>query len=188
MWKDDFLEELIQEVELCDKKLPKSVSKMSEEKEINLFSGMIMQGKIRQALRFITDRSETGGILSPDDDSGTGKTVQQVLQSKHPEQKTTNPDAFIVCEELPVLIDVDVTSEHILKTASTLSGGAGVSGLDATQWHNLLLKHGGASEKLRESLAAMTRRLANINTIVDWDYIRAMKANKTYCTGQMSGC
>ena len=85
----------------------------------------------------------------------------QVLQSKHPEQKTPDPDAFIVCEELPVLIDVDVTSEHILKTASTLSGGAGVSGLDATQWHNLLLKHGGASEKLRESLAAMTRRLAN---------------------------
>jgi len=43
---------------------------------------MIMQGKLRQALRFITDRSETGGILSPDDDSGIGKTVQQVLQSK----------------------------------------------------------------------------------------------------------
>ena len=125
MWKEDLLEELIKEAELCDKKLPKSVStKMSEEKAINLFSGMIMQGKIRQAFRFITDRSETGGILSPDDDSGTGKTVQQVLQSKHPEQKTPDPDAFIVCEELPVLIDVDVASEHILKTASTLSGGA----------------------------------------------------------------
>ena len=124
MWKDDLLEELIQEAELCDKKLPKSVSKMSEEKAINLLSGMIMQGKIRQALRFITDRSENGGILSPDDDSGTGKTVQQVLQSKYPEQKTPDPDAFIVCEELPVSIDVDVTSEHILKTASTLSGGA----------------------------------------------------------------
>ena len=64
-WKDDLLEELIQEAELCDKKMPKSVSKMSEEKAIKVFSGMILQGKIRQALRFITDRSETGGILSP---------------------------------------------------------------------------------------------------------------------------
>ena len=55
--------------------MPKSVSKMSEEKAIKVFSGMILQGKIRQALRFITDRSETGGILSPDDDAGKGKTV-----------------------------------------------------------------------------------------------------------------
>jgi len=48
---------------------------MSEEKAINLFSGMILQGKIRQAVRFIKDRSETGGILCPDDDAGKGKTV-----------------------------------------------------------------------------------------------------------------
>jgi len=78
-----------------------------------------------------------------------------------------------------------VTSEYILKTASTLSGGAGVSGLDATQWHNLLLKHGGASEKLRESLVAMTRRLAN--TIVDWYDIRAMKANKLIALDKCPG-
>jgi len=35
-------------------------AKMSEEKAIKVFSGMILQGKIRQALHFITDRSETG--------------------------------------------------------------------------------------------------------------------------------
>ena len=37
MWKDDLLEELIQEAELCDKKMPKSVSKMPEEKAIKVF-------------------------------------------------------------------------------------------------------------------------------------------------------
>ena len=185
MWKDDLLEELIQEAELCDKKMPKSVSKMSEEKAIKVFSGMILQGKIRQALRFITDRSETGGILSPDDDAGKGKTVQEILQSKHPEQKAPDPEAFLACDELPVLIDIDVTGEHVLKTAPRLSGGAGVSALDATQWHNLLLKHGGASEKLRESIAALTRRLAN--TIVDWDDIRAMKASKLIALDKCPG-
>ena len=87
MWKDDLFEELIQEAELCNKKMPISVTNMSDEKAINLFSGMIMQGKIRQALCFITDRSESGGILSLDDDAGKSKTVQQVLQSKHPTKK-----------------------------------------------------------------------------------------------------
>ena len=51
-----------------------------------------------------------------------------------------------------MLIDVDVTAEHIFKTATSLSGGAGVSALDASQWQNLLLKHGGASENLRNLL------------------------------------
>ena len=41
MWKDDQLEQLIQEAELCDKKLPKSVAKMSDEKVIHVFSCMI---------------------------------------------------------------------------------------------------------------------------------------------------
>ena len=82
MWKDDLLEQLIQEAELCDKKLPKSVAKMSDEKVIHVFSGMILRGKIREAVRFITDRSETGGILHPDDDAGKGKTVLEVLEKK----------------------------------------------------------------------------------------------------------
>ena len=34
MWKEDLQEELIQEAEHCDKKMPKSVIKMSEEKDI----------------------------------------------------------------------------------------------------------------------------------------------------------
>ena len=49
-----------------------------------------------------------------------------------------------------------------------------VSALDAAQWQNLLVKQGGASENLREAMAALTQRLAN--NIVEWDDIQAMKA------------
>ena len=79
-----------------------------------------------------------------------------------------------MCNVLPTLIEVDVTAEHVQKVAKNLSGGAGVSGLDAAQWQYLLLNHGGASEKLSEAMASLTRRLAN--TVVDWDVIRALKA------------
>ena len=71
------MEQLIQEAELCPKKSPKSVAKMSDEKVIHVFSGLILQGKIREAVCFITDRSETGGILHP----GKGKTVLEVLET-----------------------------------------------------------------------------------------------------------
>ena len=62
------------------------------------------------------------------------------------------------------------------KVAHSLSGSAGVSAIDALQWQDLLLKHGGASERLREAIASLTRRLAN--SLVLWDDIRALKANK----------
>jgi hypothetical protein len=161
MWKDDLLEELIQEAESCDKKLPTGGTKMSNDKAAAVFSKLVLQGKIREAVRFVTDRSETGGVLQPDDNAGKGKTVREVLESKHPEQKIPNSDAFVPCEDLPFLVDVDITAEHVKKIAGFLSGSAGVSGLDGAQWQDLLLKHSGASEKLRESMAALVRRLAN---------------------------
>ena len=139
MWKDDLLEELIQEAEACDRKLPMGVTKMSDEEAILVFSRMVLQGKIREALRFLTNRSESGGLLKPHD-AGKGKTV---LESKHPPQSEAVPEAFIVAD-LPTLVDVDVTESHIVKTAKHLSGGAGISALDASQWQVLLLKHGGA--------------------------------------------
>ena len=123
MWEDDLLEQLIQEVELCDKNLPKSVTKMLDEKVIHVFSGMILQGKIREAVCFITSSSETGGILRADDDFG----------NKHPEQREPDNEAFIDCEHFPTLIDINVRAEHILKTAGSLSGGVGVSAIDASQ-------------------------------------------------------
>ena len=98
------------------------------------------------------------------------------MEEKHQDQKIPNPDVFLFCDVLPTIVDVDVTAEHVQKVANSLSGGAGVIAIDAAQWENLLLKHGGASANLRESMAALTRRLAN--SIVDWDDIRALKAKK----------
>ena len=133
LWDDDKLEELIQEAELCDSKLPRSYAPKTEDEAISIFSRLILQGKIREAVRFITDRAESGGILLPDQDAGNGRTVMDILQSKHPDQSEPHPDAFVVCDALPTLIEVDVTAEHVQKVAKNLSGGAGVSGLDAAQ-------------------------------------------------------
>ena len=86
---------------------------------------------------------------------------------------------------LPTLVDVDATADHVNKVATFLSGSAGLSGLDAAQWQNLLLKHGGASKRLREAMASLTRRLSN--SIVAWDDICAMKAKKLIALDKCPG-
>jgi hypothetical protein len=161
LWEEDKLEELIQEAELCERKLGKSMGEnMSDDTADKVFNTLILQGKIREATRFITQRGEKTAILKPDDDDGKGNKVIDVLKSKHPAQAEANPEAFLECDKLPSLLDVDITASHVEKIAKVLSGSAGISGLDSQQWHSMLLKFGKISEHLRESIAALTRRLA----------------------------
>ena len=56
MWTEGLFEDLIKEAEQCDRKLPKSSGKMSEEEATKNFSSLTMQGRLREAVRFIADR------------------------------------------------------------------------------------------------------------------------------------
>jgi len=84
MWLEQKFDLLIQEAEKCDKKLPRSCSNITDEQAIKIFSRLMLEGKIREATRFITEREESGGIMSPGDDAGKpkGRTVMEVLLSK----------------------------------------------------------------------------------------------------------
>ena len=94
-----------------------------------------------------------------------GKTVLEVLEMKHPDQAKPHSDAFVACDELPVLIDVIVTESHVRKTAHKLSGSAGPSGAGSTHWQNWLLKYGNHSKELCNAMAVLIERQAN--NIVD---------------------
>ena len=123
-WKDKRYLELISEAEECNRKLPLSQPKITEDKAIEIFTRLLLSGKIRAATRFITERMESGGLMLPEEDAvkPAGKTVLEVLKLKHPDQADPHSDAYIHCDELPTLIDITITESHIHKVAHKLSG------------------------------------------------------------------
>ena len=128
--------------------------KMTDDKALSILTRLLLNGKIREAVRFITERQESGGVMLPTEDAikPAGKMVLEVLQLKHPEQAEPHIDAFVKCEELPTLLKVTITEDHI---CHKLSGSAGPSGADLTLWHSMLLKYGNHSKELCEAMAML---------------------------------
>ena len=63
-----------------------------EESEVRarVFNSLLLSGRVREAVRYSTNRDQTG-ILDPEDiDEKTGKPVIQVLKEKHPDIHTPN--------------------------------------------------------------------------------------------------
>ncbi|CAA9996000.1 unnamed protein product [Nesidiocoris tenuis] len=134
-----------------------------------------MQGKLKDALRWITKRSN-GGALTPETILDNGMTVFETLKMKHPPQSSPEPDIFSDNEPLPHMPNVDITSNHIESVARRIRGSAGPSGTDAEQWRNMLLRYGTHSQQLREAVASLARRMAN--GIVNWNQVRAILARR----------
>eukprot|EP00957_Ditylum_brightwellii_P045360 3438318-Ditylum_brightwellii.AAC.1 len=103
---------------------------------------MLFQGKLRQAVRWLTGRGK-GGLLKPGNIcSKTGLPVDEVLTSKHPEPIVPPESALTNYAKTPVFIDVNITGEVVEKVAHRLSGAAGPGGVDSVSLQDWLLRYG----------------------------------------------
>ena len=176
MWKSNNFEALLCEAERCAAHCRNKQPSMSDDHVVRVFTRLMLRGRVHEAVHFATDRAG-GGVLQPSDvDSKSGKCVLDVLREKHPPPGVATVDAFVSCPELPLLIDVDVTSSHVEQVAHRLRGSAGPGGTDSYHWQCFLLHYGAHSSRLREAVADVALCLSN--GIVDWMRIRALMANR----------
>jgi hypothetical protein len=159
--------------------------KTTPEQRTKTFHQKVLRGNIRGAVRYLTER-EKGGILYPDDiDEKTGKTVQSVLESKHPDARTPGVDALTDYPFLPDFVDLDITEDSIEVTARRLSGGAGLGGTDAHALQQWLLRFGRSSRLLRQATADLVDWMAN--SFPPWAAYRALMAGRLVALDKCPG-
>jgi hypothetical protein len=129
------------------------------------FNSMVLDGMLRAAVRFATDRNGGGVLLPQDACTKTGRPVMEVLLLQHPD--TRIPDfedphciAFEHYDKVSAL-PTDCTPEDLETLALRMSGSAGPSSFDAVMLRNCLLWYGRASSKLRQEMADWMEWLSN---------------------------
>ena len=95
-----------------------------------------------------------------------GRSVLDILHEKHPEPGVIDESAFMSCDDLTPLLDLDITADYVERVAHQIQGSSGPCGSTALQWHGYLLHHGVFSAHLCDAVAMLARRLAN--GILDW--------------------
>ena len=135
---------------------------------VRVFTCLMLHGRVCEAVCFVTDRAR-GRLLKPSDtDAKSGKCVLDVLRefSQCVLPGVSSRDAFVSCTDIPLLVDVDLTSSHVEQVACCLRGSGGPCGADSYHWQCFLLHYGAHSSRLREAVADLAMHLAN--GIVDW--------------------
>ena len=85
----------------------------------------------------------------------------------------------------PKCVDVPGISRIYIHVAKRLFGSAGPCGTDSDHWRAFLLRFGNASTRLREAVAASTRRHAN--EVVPWSDISAFLARRGIALDKQPG-
>jgi hypothetical protein len=179
-WENGKFDMLVQDTHrTAMAQLSKMRGQETEEQRGKTFSRLVLQGKLRSAVRYLTER-EKGGIMLPDEiDEKTGDTVLEVLQSKHPESRVPDISLMEEYDSLPDFVELDITADTVEKVARRLSGSAGPGGTDASDLQHWLLRFGGASSEFRKAAAEFVRWKANGNP--PWAAYRALRGGRLAC-------
>ena len=115
------------------------------------YNSMVLGGKMRAAMRMVTDR-DPGGLLAPDDICEKEKCpVIEVLRKKRPEARIPGENSFHEHENTDKCLEtmpVFCYEDDVAKRSAKLQGGAGPCGVEGTMLRNWLIRHWLRSEKL----------------------------------------
>ena len=163
-WSSGDIDELLREGRTIQQHLPQSDLKDHtwEERKTRAFAKLMFEGKVRAALRLLSDQVSSG-ILSLDQELD-GTSVRDILKDKHPPAQSAHPSTLLppsacTTEYHPVMFET-VNGDLIRSVALQVHGSAGPSGVDAAGWRRMCTAFQGASTDLCDALAAMTKRIS----------------------------
>ncbi len=158
--------------------------------KLHIFNQLVYHGKLREALRFLTNEHDENTILQPNDiDPKTGKSVLEVLKSKHPPLRiqdiTQNQFKLDEYEYIPQPLAIQINEEDVKTMASNLHGSGGPTSLDSSLLSDLLLRYGTSSTLFRYEMAQWTEWLANDSP--PWAAYRATMATRAVAFNKFPG-
>ena len=172
-WSAGNVDALLREGRAIQQQLPKKYKQSGEaeqaEHDARVFARLVMQGKIKAAIRYVCEQASNTGVLSISQVVSTStnldetKTVGDILQEKHPVGSPMQPGAVLfgpVADFQPVIfsqLDGDVVRQAALRS----QGAPGPSGVDAAgcNWKRMCCSFGTESTSLCNVIAALARRL-----------------------------
>jgi len=170
LWKNGDINELIQEGKNIQKKILSSKPR-SKEDSYKIFSKLMFEGKVRNALKFISNDCDSG--LLPIND-----IVLKDLISKHPVAAHIQPYTLLhgPIQNISVTYFDSIDESMVGKAARLTRGAAGPSNLDADQYKLILAskKYQKEGKELREQIAILAKKLAT--SIVDPSTIDSLTA------------
>ena len=159
MWKKGELRELFSECAEIQKRLKKS--KRKEENASRGFVRLMMEGRVRQALKLVNADTDICGVHEMSDN------VRRILQEKHPAAEDPREEALDNSDIRRVenVIFEDINASLVQKSARSTAGSGGPTKIDAEVWKNILCSksYGKYADDLAEEIAVFARRLCTEN-------------------------
>ena len=193
LWQKGDINNLIIEGRTIQQRLKKIYTHIGSDKEqqsIRRFTKLMLQGKVKAALRTLTDEAN-GGPLPMDAQVTTegqpNTTVRDELLKKHPAGQPAYPEILLPLTTPathPVVFDC-LDGGVIRSAALRTHGSAGPSGVDAVGWRRLCTSFQNASSELCNSLAMVARKLCT--TYVDPQSVAPLAASRLIALDKCPG-
>ena len=190
LWERGYKVALVDDLEARNRGHSGTKSKRDNEARAKIFDSILKSGRLRQAVRNLTNR-EGGGVVQPDDLCSKARIpVLEVLKDKHPGMRQPDledPDnrTFQPFDNLPTLLPLVISADHVATAAAKLGGSGGPSQADSIAVTRWLLGFGAESEKLRTVLAKLCEWLANEHP--PWAAYRALMACRLVALDKLPG-
>ena len=192
LWCEGKFDLLVQEASRCDRSFRSRQRRKHNKEHIEkIFTRLMLSGKVRAAMRWLTERTK-GSVLHPNDtiemivdNNKQQLSVIEALKVKHPDSHQPHSSTLLNVASLPLLEDIEVTGAHIGLVARKIQGSAGPGGCDSSHWQDILCRFGRCSRGLCDAIADLTSHLANSQ--VDWPHIQALLSNRLIALDKSPG-